>query len=99
MSALASRPSTRRVFTLRTLRTGRLDAPDQFIELCRSIANIMREVTDHLERLLRLPDFQKFADEILVFLQGLQQSDKLRPRVIEFLGRAFGLVLEPAPLR
>ena len=50
------------------------------------------------QRLFGLADFQKFADEIFVFLQGVQQAGELRPGVVEFFGGALGLVLQFAPL-
>ena len=83
----------RPMITLPTLRPRRLDAADQLVELGRGIADIAREAADDLERLLGLPDFEKLADKILVFLQGLQQTGELRPRVVKLLGRAFGLSL------
>ena len=79
-------------------RSGRLDAADQLVELIGSIADVAREAADHFQRLLRLPDLDELADEILVLLQSLQQPGELRAGVVELLGSALGLVLEPAPL-
>jgi hypothetical protein len=39
-----------------------------------------------------LPNLDKFADEILVRLQSLQQVDKLRAGVIQFLDRSLSLL-------
>src|SRR5580693_1291607 len=98
MAALASRPRPRPTFALPGLRSRRLDAADQLVELRRSIADVVRQVTDDFQCLLGLPDLEKLADEVLVGLQGLQQPDELRARLVEFLGGALGLLLEPAPL-
>jgi len=64
----------------------------------RRIADVVGEVTNDFERFFRLPDLKQLADEILVVLQSLQQAGELRARVVELLGRAFGLRLELAPL-
>jgi hypothetical protein len=58
----------------------------------------VRELTDHFQRLLGLPDLEQFADEVLVVLERVQKTDELGARVVKLLGRAFGLRLEFLPL-
>src|SRR6185437_12713757 len=80
------------------LRSRRLDAADQLVELIRGVADVMRQAADHLERALGLADFQKLADEILVLLQRLQKPGELRTGIVKFLGSGFGLALQLLPL-
>jgi hypothetical protein len=75
-----------------------LDATDQLVELDRRVANIVRKVADHFQRLLGLPDLHQFADKILTLLQVLQKASELRPRLVELLSSTFSLRLELAPL-
>ena len=58
----------------------------------------MGELADDFERLLGLPDLEQFADEILVVLERVQETDELGARIVKLLGGAFGLRLELLPL-
>src|SRR5579872_1657546 len=98
INALAASPMRWRRVIVTTSGSRRLDAPDQLVELGRGVANIVRELANDFQRLLGLPDFQQFADEILVVLQRMQERCELRARVLELLGRTLGLALELAPL-
>src|ERR1041384_7523516 len=92
-AALASNPVLRRILSLTTLDSRRLDRSDQLVELGGRVADIFGQISDHLDRLLRLPDFHQLVDKILVRLQHLQQSSKLRPGVAKLLGGVLGLRL------
>jgi hypothetical protein len=98
MAALANSPAARRIATLTILGPRRLDASDQFVQLIGCVSNVLRQATNDIERLFRLPTLDKLVDEILIRLQGLQKARELRAGIVKFFGGVLSLPLQALPL-